>query len=218
MFQCFLCERCIPLLFRPRNGIAVAISCCGLTKSLECAFVQVRERQRGDKRFDFLLPWSPYNAFYVQRLEQIEHEIEEAKRKASGEGKHNVQETNGPEEVEGNATIEKQPCVDAGEDAAKEEVCQDIPVRVAITSFGGEEEGDAVKGEGQEYQVVAAGQDMSQVSLNQGVDARKIDRASSTDPTACVESGAISSQLTDEQKKRATRLQRAKALAEKLQV
>ena len=30
---------------------------------------KVKERQRNDPRFDFLLPWSPYNAFYRQMLE-----------------------------------------------------------------------------------------------------------------------------------------------------
>eukprot|EP00277_Geminigera_cryophila_P018304 CAMPEP_0179437358 /NCGR_PEP_ID=MMETSP0799-20121207/21263_1 /TAXON_ID=46947 /ORGANISM="Geminigera cryophila, Strain CCMP2564" /LENGTH=821 /DNA_ID=CAMNT_0021218239 /DNA_START=17 /DNA_END=2482 /DNA_ORIENTATION=+ len=30
---------------------------------------KVKERQRGDPRFDFLMPWNPYNAFYRQKLD-----------------------------------------------------------------------------------------------------------------------------------------------------
>jgi hypothetical protein len=30
---------------------------------------KVKERQRGDPRFEFLMPWNPYNAFYRQRLD-----------------------------------------------------------------------------------------------------------------------------------------------------
>ena len=30
---------------------------------------KVKERQRGDPRFDFLMPWNPFNAYYLQRLE-----------------------------------------------------------------------------------------------------------------------------------------------------
>ncbi len=30
---------------------------------------KVKDRQRGDPRFDFLMPWNPYNAFYRQRLD-----------------------------------------------------------------------------------------------------------------------------------------------------
>jgi len=30
---------------------------------------KVKERQRGDPRFDFLMPWNPYNAYYRQKLD-----------------------------------------------------------------------------------------------------------------------------------------------------
>eukprot|EP00960_Hanusia_phi_P070454 767312-Hanusia_phi.AAC.4 len=78
---------------------------------------QVREKQKGDPRFDFLLPWNPYNAYYRYRVASVMAE--------SG-----ISSTNRPEKSNSVATTQ------IVRKDSEEEDPHKITTVEAITSFG----------------------------------------------------------------------------------
>lgn len=165
----------------------------------------MRERQRGDKRFDFLLPWSPYNAYYLKRLHEVEKSLREEDTSNGRDDSAAVEETSKDGEVVKAADVEPKaepPKAEPEPDSAPaivEEPKDIAPVRVSITSFGGDESDK---------------EDDTRADIGEIFSK---EQTSESDTAAEVGSTAQAVELTEEQKKRAARLERAKILAEKIQ-